>query len=494
MNNPNLQHFLTKLFFYYPLTLAGTILVFFCAWLLGTGFSYQNPYNILLSITALTILLVFSVMGRIRAVHFNYEEVQWDSGTPLYAEKEGQFHRVVLENLRAPLFYRIHFLVKGRMIVGNGAYCYIFREASSPGEEILHLPLDFTFSGRAQVKGILSLRDIFGLTRTRFGPVFKRTLLVQPAPFSFHEKFAISALGGQEEKTTRKSSEEERYYMREYIPGDRFRDINWKSSSRLSQLITRISPHSQEKTKLINVEFRHFWLPHRESRDSVAHLNLLKSVLVSFLRKIKKEHTGYNFMIKTARGSFVLETDEDINRFSQELSGIFFEAEDTANAFFTGRADSGIPSLRSESLSGYGIPPGTFSGRAEEDIYIFSTPYDSNLPLIMDFYRDSQIYLFITTRKEEKSEFYGTDIRGIKKDLSKGKNIETTPGLLNIHSTEKNNKKHSAKTFFPLKSISAFPIPGVWALRGDRILKKPQVYAKTNIKVLEFPLNTKLFP
>ena len=34
------------------------------------------------------------------------------------------------------------------------------------------------------------------------------------------------------------TADEEKYFMREYMPGDRMKDINWKASSRLDQLNT----------------------------------------------------------------------------------------------------------------------------------------------------------------------------------------------------------------------------------------------------------------
>jgi len=499
----NHRGYLIKLLFkYYPFTILGTILLLFCVWLLTDGFLTQNPYDLILSITGFFILFALSAIGRIRVINYSYEQGIWDTGSPLYAEVDGQFQSVFLENFRAPLFYRIHFTVRGRMIVGNEACCYIFSESSSTGGEILRIPLNFSFAGRARVKGILSLRDIFGLTRTRFGAVFKRTFIVQPAPFSLPEKFSLKALGGQEEKSTRKSSEEERYYMREYIPGDRFRDINWKSSSRLSQLITKISPHSQEKTKLINVELRHFWLPRRESRDSVAHLNFLKSLLISFLKKVKSENQGYNFIIKTQRGNFILETEQDIDRFSLKLATIFFELENTGNRIFPDIVAGATKSFDANNLSshknlkGY-VPPVLFSGQTGEEVYIFSTPFDSNLPLVMEYYRNSEVHLFITADGGEKSGFYTATIDRGKRDSVREEDYETSPGVSSIrYSINKNSlnrKTNHVKTFYTIKSISSYPIPGFWALRRERIIKKSLLNQSNRGNSLEFPLKTKLF-
>ena len=461
MTGKRQRRFLEIAFFYYPFTISGTILFFFCLWLITNGLINQNPYNIFLSMVGFLILILFSAVGRISAVKITYQEIQWDSGFSVYAELDDQYHRVFLKNIKVPLFYRIHFRIRGKMAVGNGAFCYIFCEFSSPGKETLEIPLNFSFSGIAHVKGTFSLRDIFGITRARFGPIFSRTLVVRPAPLRAYRESFIRAIGGEEEKTTRKSTEEERYFMREYIPGDRFRDINWKASSRLSQLITRISPHSQEKTKTISVEFRHFWSQNRESRDSIAHLNLLKSALLYFLKKIKGENPGFTFMINTARGGFFLETEEDIENFGNELSTIFFEHEIKGNTPYYNAVMANVQGTPiKDALLEYKRTQSIHPGSNRGEVYIFSTPYDSNLQGILNLYRESEAYLFITTQERSKST---------------------------------SEMSRSVKTYITLKLGSSHPISGLWAFRSDRTMKKLSIKKMPGVEIIELPLKTRLF-
>jgi uncharacterized protein (DUF58 family) len=64
----------------------------------------------------------------------------------------------------------------------------------------------------------------------------------------FPEKTQIHILPATTQESLRniQTSDQEKYFMREYIPGDRLKDINWKSSIKLNELITRISPSSPE--------------------------------------------------------------------------------------------------------------------------------------------------------------------------------------------------------------------------------------------------------
>jgi hypothetical protein len=174
--------------------------------------------------------------------------------------------------------------------------------------------------------GRLGIRDIFGLTSNRFGSDMGREFVVRPFSQSDMERPSIVALDGMENKSKHRSSEVERYFMREYIPGDRFRDINWKASSRLNELFTRISPVTQEKTRLIEVHFRHFSTQKRETVESVIHLNFLKSWVLAFMRAVKQEHPEFQFRVTTGRGAADVESEEQMNLLAQEVSGLFFQA------------------------------------------------------------------------------------------------------------------------------------------------------------------------
>jgi len=112
--------------------------------------------------------------------------------------------------------------------------------------------------------------------------------------------------------------------MREYTPGDRFRDINWKSSEKIDALITRISPDNQEKVSRIEVYFRNFGPAEKPSLEALWLLDRAKARLSYFLRSLKEHQSSYIFRVSAAVGSWEIEDDEDLDAFLEELASLSF--------------------------------------------------------------------------------------------------------------------------------------------------------------------------
>ncbi|KPJ88001.1 MAG: hypothetical protein AMS17_06900 [Spirochaetes bacterium DG_61] len=365
-----IHYWARALTFYYPFTVPGTALALLSLALLIRGFRTASFYGVMLAGIAIAVLLVLSLAGRLQVSRFRDAPFQWDSSTPLSGGETQNTQHFHSGNLMTLWFYRIHFRISGKMAVGRDAFLYISQEASSPGGDCMSIPLHFPFSGEFQAQGVLTIRDIFGLSRARFGEDMTRTMIVQPGPFADVNSHHIEAIGGLEDRSRQSALEEERYYMREYIPGDRFRDINWKSSSRLSQLITRISPHTQEKKKLVCVDFRHYKSTPCETIYTIALLDQLKSWLLRFLRRMKQDNPDYEFLIHTGTGSFRLNKEEDIDEFGFQLSSLFFQAE----------------------------PPGYQGFIDAQEIFIFTTCYDDRLSEALARYGKAAVHVFRTVK------------------------------------------------------------------------------------------------
>jgi hypothetical protein len=369
-----------RLSYYYPFTIAGSLLFIVSVVLIGTGLAQRNPYALFLGLLSLAVLGVLAVAGRLQAGRAAGFPVQWDSSTTLIARRSDLAQS--LHGEPAPLlpFFRHHFRLSGTLNVGRGASLTIVREvafASGTGRSSsaaahpipLHLPL----CGSLTCRGRFMIRDLFGLTRARYGDdpargFDERMLMVQPASWSPKGIPPIEPSVGLEEKSRRRTSDEERYYMREYMPGDRFRDINWKVSSRLNELITRISPLTQERTTVLEIAFRNFREPAPESVESLAHLNVLKSWLVSFLRRMKTDHPEVQFRVQTAAAVEMLASDEEIERFAWELASEFFASE------------SSVPAIEA----------------APGELFVFSTPFDRRLSRFLAAQTHTRVHLFRT--------------------------------------------------------------------------------------------------
>jgi uncharacterized protein (DUF58 family) len=253
-------------------------------------------------------------------------------------------------------------------MVGRNAWLRVSQELSTAGDEVVTLPISIPLAGVFDAEGLLSIGDIFGLTRSRFGSPIQRRLSVEPAVFPEEIAIRVEAAEKTEEKQSQFNSDEDKYYMREYSPGDRFRDINWKTSSRLHQLFTKIAPVALEQTKVIAVEFRNYRDSVPETLASVNHLSYLKSWLVSFIRTVREQNPDFRFQIVTGRGIKKVNSKEDLSQFSEELAGMMFQGD-----------------------------PGVVNTLAETDeIFIFTTPYDKLLPVLLPQYPQRTINVIRT--------------------------------------------------------------------------------------------------
>jgi len=129
-----------------------------------------------------------------------------------------------------------------------------------------------------------SVGDVLGLVRVRAWLSDPRMITILPPATGMEQPVIDLSAGGAQEQEKRTSAEDEtRYYMREYAPGDRIRDINWKASERLEKLITRIPPRTQEDAPVV-VLIAPGFAGHRipRTRDSLMALTWAKGLLWGF--------------------------------------------------------------------------------------------------------------------------------------------------------------------------------------------------------------------
>ena len=345
----------------------------------------SNAYEIVLSSAALFLLLCLASLGFWKSKKLVSLEAGWKTPFPMTA-KSGEETVVSGLDVSIPFFFRLHFIVRGQFFPGglpsnnSSKGCRILTETSVPrGESAVKFVMDFPMSGVFQGDGYLQLRDIFGFCSFVCGIPLSRTLKVRSAPY-FGNKLQINAQTGAEDKRTRQSSDEERYYMREYTPGDRFRDINWKSSEKIDTLITRISPDNQEKVSRIEVYFRNYGPSNKPSLEALWMLDRAKARLSHFLRSLMEEQSNYIFHVRCAQDNTVWEinTGEDgstcLEEFLDELSALSFSAP------------------QNDPLSS-----------SNSELYVFSTACDAGLPGFLLGCNPRPVSLFLVQPQEAKT-------------------------------------------------------------------------------------------
>ena len=310
----------------YPLTLTGTAVAAGSIYLLGYSYAVRNPYGYLLSIAALALCLILGIASRIQGARLNMNEVYWNTAGTIFSAKSAARHSHTMEisGFSTAPFFRLHTEVSGILAQRNTGLLYISRNFSAPvsaSGAVIPTPLDVPLAGELYVTARLVIKDFFGLTRCEAVDVHKRQIPVLPGNLGTGIRYH-AATQGAEEQTKMKASDIERYYMRDYVPGDRFRDINWKASSRGEKLFTRISPVAEEKTHILTLWVRNYDRFDGPRIENVLHGDLIKSWVMTFLAAVRTEHPDYRFRIIAAGEEFQLDAEDEFTGFAAFLSDL----------------------------------------------------------------------------------------------------------------------------------------------------------------------------
>jgi len=371
--------------FHLIVTPAGAAVLFISLFILIRSLVMRNSYEIVLSSAVLLSMLIMGITGAWKSRKLKTMEPAWKPPFPLTASFNNTLNeektQVTGIDAAIPLFFRMHFFVRGRFFLcgEQNKSCSVSAETSvQRGETSAQLTLDFSMSGMFQGDGYCKLRDIFGLFSFSCGQPQRRTLNVRSAP-CFGKQIPVSAQSGAEDRRHKQSQDEERYYMREYTPGDRLRDINWKSSDRINTLITRISTDNQEKISRLEVHLRNFLSADKEKKIPLEALWLLdraKARLAYFLRTIKEQNSSFVFDVRCAQGTWEIEDDADLDAFLEELGAFSF-----------------LPP-QNETLDVI---------QKTGELYVFSTSCDIGLPGFLLTQNQRQVNLFLTANRHEPS-------------------------------------------------------------------------------------------
>ncbi|WP_319478304.1 DUF58 domain-containing protein [Marispirochaeta aestuarii] len=317
----------TRVYRCFPLTILGFPAAAGLLGVLGRAFAAANAYAYFFSLTGLSLMGLLMLLSFLQARKIGEDEIVWHSRHRVFAGKEPAPHGLELKSSRLLPFFRVRFRLAGALKVEErylGYHCQSGR--FKPAEDfIVPMPLGLPHCGSFHAELALSVEDIFGLTRFCIGTPVSRLIPVLPGVLHRPVRYRIAERGA-EEKSRVKESEVERYYMREYVPGDRFRDINWKASGRGDKLFTRISPVAQDESTTVTLWVRFYARDRRPSPALLALAEYQKSWVLTFLLRIKEEHPDFMFQVFMNRDEFLLENDEDLEAFATALGGKWFSA------------------------------------------------------------------------------------------------------------------------------------------------------------------------
>lgn len=317
-----IKSFLNKLYLFYPLTINGTLLLLFSLILFGIAFGSWNLYALFFSIVSFFLIITLLLFNILLKFKNQDETISLEVSQNIIARLQNQQIKVLCSIESLPFFFRIHYVLKGKFKAGRSCEynTYIETSIKPTTKNDIHISLYYPFSGIHLVQSYVFIKDILNLTKTKLKNPQEYKLYVIPPLFT--DKSHIHFLPSITNESLRniQTSEEEKYFMREYIPGDRLKDINWKSSIKLNELITKISPSSPEESNFIYIEIRPYhYHPSKDGINAILQLNYLKSWVLSFIHMVRREHPKYKFQVFTGKESLLVEEEEDLNILAKKL-------------------------------------------------------------------------------------------------------------------------------------------------------------------------------
>ena len=337
---------------FYPLTFAGSVLFAVGVYLLSEAYRSGNAYALLFGGAGVVLLLALAVTARLIAFRLSGRDIVWEGGQAVVARaiSDQIFH---LGPLLLPPFFRVHVRLSGVLEAGRDCPLFLAAESAGGGSGTVSVPVDLPVPGVLLARARLFSCDVFGLVRAHALELPERSLLVRPPPFSVSAPERYLSQLRDESVSRRTSGDDEKFYMRQYMAGDRLKDVNWKASVRTSELITRISPESPERSQTFLVELRPYTKLIRDDAVALIHLSYARSWLFSFVRAIHFARPKVEFRVLLGDREVHVRGASDLDALSGALASVRFSTETPA-------------ALR---------PPMPVTQR-----FVFSTPYDQDLP------------------------------------------------------------------------------------------------------------------
>ena len=249
---------------YYPFTLPGNILFYFSIFFVGKGFASLNYTAISISVFFLVFIIALWGWLFFCSKSSNVERLIWKSEGSVDSAGYLNNRQIITVECRGLLrrsgnnkknksflFLRYSMIVKGRAVTAGNINTFFSRRYRSDNKGLFDFSFYFPYPGTVSGKVTLYIEDIFSLIRINVFNENLKDFTVVPGiknDVVTDNKVLVKDIIIKQRKY---DNDIEKYLMREYVPGDLYRDINWKSSSRIDKLFTRISPGGKEESNIL---------------------------------------------------------------------------------------------------------------------------------------------------------------------------------------------------------------------------------------------------
>lgn len=310
-----------------PLTFGGGIFLAASLSLLAYALVKENSYFLLFSLAVLLLIALLLILGFLTTLGLE-KSAEWVVAPAVPVA--GQPNLFTIKKASLPPFVRLYATVEASAWAGRQSRieyrAFSRASARAEGRFAFFLP----FSGTLRCKTSYFVGDLFGFTAfflstSRTSRVIRPIPPPRPASIPAHDEQWVEAYGLER-------SDPERLYVRDYQPGDRARDINWKLAEKYGSLMIRHAAGFPEEVAEICVAGVPGQLRQAEDGWSLAHLEILKRAMARFIQKKIQEKKRYKIRVIWGNQVFVVRDEDSLAAFMVSFSRLAFADSPLINA------------------------------------------------------------------------------------------------------------------------------------------------------------------
>jgi len=237
---------------FYPLTFFGTLTLLGSVALLSSSLSDSSRVGIVLSSLGLAVVLLSVAISLVQVQVARSGDFAWSATGSLRAGNDDDAFLLRYSGELFP-FMRFHVSLAGTLRVAGETAYRVHAKGCVPAGLEERFGLSVPCGGALSLSGRFMVGDILGIARAEVRDAGRMEAPVLP-PDSADLGLSLDRTSMEDDdRAARKAAGFERVLVREYVPGDLVRDINWKALARIGSLITRIPPESPRESPTVRL-------------------------------------------------------------------------------------------------------------------------------------------------------------------------------------------------------------------------------------------------
>lgn len=314
----------------WPLSPSGTATLALAIAMWARSAAEENAAGLMFPIFLL--VAIFAAVAATRGWHAAawVSRCSWSlSETPRQGDNARAFAVTAPADRGPPPFLRVTFAASGTLSSASRRLFRVSAERRAIPGETVEIALPLPASGELSLRAGFVVRDALGLARRSVGVRQRVESPVFPATGQDFPTVDPDASASSERSAVSKKSEGEKIFIREYVPGDLARDVNWKALARTGVLLTRVPPESPKETRVLRLAFLAPGPaadPFARGRSLVA-IDHLRTLAASFMLAVRKLAPDYAFSLTVGEAEFFADAEDSLDGLFAALSRAGFSSD-----------------------------------------------------------------------------------------------------------------------------------------------------------------------